>query len=121
VPLNKIVGYCGIVCSDCPVFIVTQKNNDAGRKRVAEMLTEQYKEKSKPEDINCDGCIGDSPRIYEWCNLCEIRKCAKEKRVENCAHCSEYRCEKLLRYFSKSTKDKEIWDKIKRELAREQP
>jgi hypothetical protein len=119
-PLKKIVGYCGIVCSDCPVFIVTQKNDNAGRKRVAEMLTEQYKEESKPEDINCDGCISDSQRIYEWCNLCEIRKCAREKSVENCTHCSEYQCEKLLRYLSKSSKDKEIWGKIKREFVKEQ-
>jgi hypothetical protein len=118
--LNKIVAYCGIVCSDCPVFMVTQKNDDNGRKRVAEMLTKQYGEESKPEDINCDGCVGDSPRIYEWCNFCEIRKCAREKGVETCGHCPEYPCESLLRFFSKSTKDKEIWDEIRRELIGEQ-
>jgi hypothetical protein len=100
---------------------MTQKNDDAGRKQVAEMLTKQYGEKSKPENINCDGCIGDSPRIYEWCSLCEIRKCAREKRVESCARCSEYQCEKLLGYLSKSSKDKEIWDEIKREIMGEQP
>jgi hypothetical protein len=113
-----MVGYCGIVCSDCPIFIVTQMNDDAGRKLVAETLTKQYGAEFKPEEMNCDGCLGDSPRIYKYCSLCEIRKCAKEKNLENCSRCPEYQCEKLSSFLSKDTEDGKIWDEIRRELRR---
>lgn len=115
--MEKMIGYCGIVCSDCPVLIATQKNDDADRKRVAEIFTKQYGKEYKPEDINCDGCIGDSPRIFSYCSVCEIRKCGREKEVENCAHCSEYPCEKLSELFSKYSKAKETLDEIRHALS----
>jgi hypothetical protein len=115
--MEKMIGYCGIVCSDCPVLIATQKNDDAERKRVAEIFTKQYGKEYKPEDINCDGCISDSSRIFSYCNVCEIRKCGREKNVENCAHCSEYPCEKLSDLFSKYSKAKETLDEIRHGLG----
>ncbi len=90
VKLERMVGYCGIICSDCPVFIATKKNEDAERKRVPELFTRRYGRKYTPEDINCDGCVSDSPRIFHYCNVCEKRECAKEKSVKNCAYCPEY-------------------------------
>lgn len=94
--MEKIIGYCGIICSDCPVLTATVKDDDSERKRVAEISRKQYGKGYRPEDINCDGCISDSPRIFGHCNICEIRKCGREKNVKNCAHCSEYPCERLL-------------------------
>jgi len=58
--MEKMIGYCGIICSDCPVLTATQKDDDAERRRVAEIFTKQYGKEYKPEDINCDGCISDS-------------------------------------------------------------
>lgn len=109
-----------MICSDCPVFVVTQKNDDAERKRVAEMLTKQYRTEYKLEDISCDGCIGDSSHIWQYCSACEVRKCAREKNVENCTCCPEYSCERLSRFFSRYSRTKEIWDKIRREVVGEQ-
>lgn len=115
--MERIVGYCGIICSDCPVLIATEKDDDMERRRVAEIFTKQYGDKYKPEDINCDGCIGDRPRIFGYCNVCEIRKCGEGRNVNNCAHCSEYPCEKLSHLFSKYSKAKETLDGIRRELG----
>ncbi len=42
----------------------------------------------KPEYVNCDGCTADG-RLIEYCKICEIRNCAIEKGVENCAYCNE--------------------------------
>jgi hypothetical protein len=114
--MTTMVGYCGIVCSDCPIFVVTQKNDDAGRKRVAEILDKQYRTESKSEDINCDGCLSESSCIYKYCSLCEIRKCARKKNIENCTQCPEYPCESLKRFSSKNTEDKKIWDEIRQEI-----
>jgi len=115
--MEKIIGYCGIICSGCPVFVATLKDDDAERQRVAEIFTKQYGKEYKPEDINCDGCIGDGSCIFSYCNLCEIRKCGKEKNVENCAHCSEYACEKLSKLFSEYSKAKETLDEVRRGLG----
>lgn len=113
--LGKLIGYCGIVCSDCPVFVVTQKNDDAERRRVAEIFTKQYGREYKLEDINCDGCVSDSSRIFRYCNDCEIRKCGRERKVENCGFCAEYPCERLSELFAKYYVAKETLDGIRRE------
>ena len=113
--MNRVVGYCGIVCSDCPVLIATQRNDDAERRRVAELFTRQYGREYKPEDINCDGCISTSPRIFHYCNVCEIRKCGMDKMVENCGFCKEYPCKKLSKLFAEYSKAKETLDAIRRQ------
>jgi hypothetical protein len=114
--MERIIGCCGIICSDCPVLIAMQKNDDEERRRVAEIFTKQYGTEYKPEDINCDGCPSDSPRIFSYCNVCDVRKCGKEKNVQNCAYCGDYPCEKLSRVFAGYSKAKETLDSIKSQL-----
>jgi hypothetical protein len=119
--MDKIIGYCGIVCSDCPVLIATQKDDCAERKRVAELFTKQYGREYKPEDINCDGCFSSSPRIFFYCDVCEIRKCGREKNVRNCACCVDYPCETLSKLLAAYPKAKGTLDKLKREISRKLP
>jgi len=115
--MEKVIGYCGIICSYCPVFMATQKNDDAERKRVAEIFTKQYGKEYVPEDINCDGCPNHSTRIFSYCNVCEIRKCGREKHIANCAHCADYQCEKLAKLFAEYSKAKNTLDEVRRELG----
>lgn len=114
--MEKMIGCCGIICSDCPVFVAMKKNDDEERRRVAEIFTKQYGIEYKPADINCDGCSSDSSRIFSYCNICNVRKCGKEKHVENCAHCGDYPCEKLSKVFAEYSKAKETLDNIKSQL-----
>lgn len=111
--LGRVVGYCGIVCSDCPVFVATQKGDDVERKRVAEIFAKEYGREYRLEDINCDGCVSDSSRIFWYCNECEIRKCGRAKKVENCGFCVEYPCERLSELFGKYGVAKEVLDGIR--------
>jgi len=113
--LEKVIGFCGIVCSNCPVLIAAKKNDDTERRRVAEMFTKQYGEEYKPEDINCDGCTSDSQRIFSYCSICRVRKCGIERKVENCAFCADYPCEEVSRVFAGYAKAKEILDGIRHE------
>jgi hypothetical protein len=46
--MEKIVGYCGIICSECPVLVVTKKDKDAERKKIAELFNKQYNEEHRP-------------------------------------------------------------------------
>jgi len=73
--MKRMIGYCGIICSDCSVVIVTQKTDNVERKSVAEIFARQYEMDYKPEDINCDCWISDTSRIFSYCNVCEIKKC----------------------------------------------
>jgi hypothetical protein len=98
--MEKMIAYCGIVCTECPAFEATQQNDDAKRKDVAEMWSKQYKMRVKTEDINCDGCISGSKRLLGYCAVCEIRKCGQNHGVENCAYCSDYGCEKLTKFIA---------------------
>lgn len=115
--MEKMVGYCGIVCSECPVLMATQKDDDEERKRVAEIFTRQYGKEYKPQDINCDGCVSGNSRIFSYCNVCEIRKCGREKNFRNCAYCEEYPCQKLSKLFAEYGKAKETLDEIRREIG----
>ena len=112
--MDKMIAYCGIVCTECPAFEATQKDDDAKRKNVAEAWSKQYKMSIKPEDINCDGCKSQGKRIIGYCNICEIRKCGKQKQVENCAYCEEYACEKLTKFFAMAPHAKTSLEKIKK-------
>jgi hypothetical protein len=35
--VSGVVGFCGIICSDCPVFKVILKGDDAERRRAVEL------------------------------------------------------------------------------------
>ena len=97
---KKMIAKCGIVCSECPAYIATQKNNDVLRAETAKKWSEMFKPDIKAADINCDGCPSDSPRLFNYCNVCEIRKCAREKKVATCASCPEYSCKKLDEFLA---------------------
>lgn len=113
--MERIVGYCGIVCSDCPVLLAARKDDDAERKRVAKLFTEEYGRTCKPEDINCEGCPSGSQHVFAHCDLYEIRRCGRRSKIENCADCLEYPCEKLGELFDKYPKAKQTLDEIRGE------
>ena len=109
-----MIAHCGIVCTECPAFEATQKDDNAKRKQVAEAWSKQYKMDIKPEDINCDGCKSQGKRVIGYSTICEIRKCGKEKQVENCAYCDEYACEKLTKFFAAAPHAKASLEKIRK-------
>lgn len=90
-----MIAFCGLTCSKCPVYLATREDSDEKRIAVAASWSEQYKTGIKPEDINCDGCLSRSGRLFSHCHVCKIRKCGQEKKIENCAYCDEYPCQKV--------------------------
>jgi len=67
-------------------------------------------------ETDCDGCKTENGRLFSGCYNCQIRKCAKGKAIENCAHCNEYACDKLLKFFVKDPEPRERLDEIKKSL-----
>jgi hypothetical protein len=114
--MDKMIAYCGLVCTDCPAFVATQKDDDSERERVAETWSKEYQADVKPEDINCDGCLSENGRHFSYCSVCEIRKCGRDRGVMNCAFCDEYACEKLTGFFGMAPEARLTLDEIRERL-----
>ena len=114
--MDKIIGYCGIVCSECPAYIATMANDDEARNKTAEMWSKEFNEQIKPEDINCNGCHSKNDVLFSHCKVCEIRKCGLPRKINNCAYCSEYSCQKVDAFHKMVPSAKKILDRIKKSL-----
>ncbi len=114
--MNEIVSFCGLLCNECGAFIATKNDDDKKRKEVAELWYKEFKVDIKLEEINCSGCLSDSEPLFKHCKVCEVRKCGKEKAVENCAYCDQYACEKLEKVFKMAPETKKRLDQIKSKL-----
>jgi hypothetical protein len=114
--MEKMIGYCGIVCSECKGYIATQSNDDNMRKKIAKEWSKQFNTDIKPEAVNCDGCLSESDRLIGHCHVCEIRKCGQEKNVKNCAYCDEYVCEKLEKFHNIAPDAKNTLENIRDNL-----
>lgn len=113
---EKMIADCGIACRECPAYVATQKNDDKLRAETAKKWSEMFKASIKPEDINCDGCPTDSQRLFSQVNVCEIRKCARSKNLDNCAYCAEYPCPKLTELFGFVPEAKATLEEIRKKI-----
>lgn len=115
--MDRMIAYCGLVCTDCPAYIATQAGDRAALERVAAQWREEF---SAPditvESIICDGCLVHG-RKCSHCFECEIRACGLERAVANCAHCSDYACEKLNSFFGFVPDARATLDAVRLELA----
>jgi len=114
--MEEMIAFCGLACHECPALLATKANDDEKRAEVAQLWSKQFNADIKQADINCDGCHSDGENIFGHCKVCEIRKCAKEKSVNNCAYCDEYSCEKLGMVFNMMPDAKKRLDDIKSKL-----
>jgi hypothetical protein len=117
--MEENVSYCGLVCETCPIYMATREQNPEKklqmRVSIAQQIKEHYGRETWPEDVgDCDGCKAETGSIY--CTSCEIRTCATDKGVENCAHCDDYACDKLQEFFTKDPQSKERLDAIRNKL-----
>lgn len=92
---KKMIAKCGIVCTECPAYIATRNNDDALRAETAKKWSAMFKTDIQAADIHCVGCQSETGPLFNYCNSCEIRKCAMEKKASTCAACPEYSCQKL--------------------------
>lgn len=114
--MDEMIAFCGLLCSKCGAFLATREDDDEKRTEVAKLWSKEYNTELKPEDINCDGCLSEGENLFNYCKVCEIRQCGKEKGALNCAYCDEYSCEKLEKFFQMVPEAKERLDEIRIKL-----
>lgn len=109
--MREIIGCCGIVCSNCDIYKATKNDNNDLRdiifKREIEgghgdRFQKLFGREYALEDIHCNGCPIENKCSFWYIKNCQMRACALEKNLENCAYCTEYPCEKLQAFFDKS-------------------
>ena len=111
--MKEMISQCGIKCNECSAFTATKSDDDEKRKEVAARWSKQYHADIKPDDINCEGCLSKAGKVFNHCNVCEIRKCGIEKKVPNCAHCEEYICDKLEGFLKATPANRQLLEKIR--------
>jgi hypothetical protein len=112
--MEKVIAFCGITCSECGAYLATKNNDNAQRINTAKQWSKQYGHEFKPEEINCNGCTSKGKLNFNYCNVCEIRKCGLEKHIINCSYCSDYACEKLDKFFTMAPIAKATLEEIRK-------
>jgi hypothetical protein len=119
--MEKMIAYCGLVCSDCPAYVATQ----SGERDALEEVAAQWRlafnaPEITAESIVCDGCPGtNGGRLAGYCTTCEIRACGVQREVANCAHCAAYGCAKLEGFLDNAPEARETLEEIRQ--SRDQP
>ncbi len=116
--MPDLLAYCGLTCQTCPIYLATrQQNKDQQlrmRMEIIQLCKEQYGIQYTLKDItDCDGCRTEGGRLFVTCKTCVIRKCARKKKVENCAHCPDYACKDLRAFFETDPDAKRRLDEVR--------
>ena len=94
--MNKFIAYCGLDCEKCEARIATINNDDELIVKVAEKWSKLNGVEITKEMINCTGCRIDGVKTPFCDSMCEIRKCAMDKKYETCGDCENLMsCEKV--------------------------
>ncbi len=95
----SMIAYCGLDCSECPVYMATLSGYKYSRKKIALEWSQIFNSKISADDINCRGCRSKTGIYFSHCYECSIRLCALNRSIETCADCSEYPCVDLKEFF----------------------
>jgi len=93
--MKERISFCGYRCEICPAY----KDNvasDQDRQEVSDGWFKYYGFRIPADEIYCDRCRAEdssNPRRID--PECEVRACALQRGLPNCAHCDDIMCEKL--------------------------
>ncbi|HOW32170.1 MAG TPA: DUF3795 domain-containing protein [Bacteroidales bacterium] len=113
-----MMSYCGLHCRTCPIHLATlepdQAKQQTMRASIAQELSKIYGTASPLKEIpDCDGCRSSTGVLFTGCADCGIRKCARDKNLENCAFCESYPCGMLLKHYVYDPDSRKRLDEIR--------
>ena len=96
--MEKTIATCGLDCGACEARLATVRNDEALRRKVADLWSALNGVEITPEMIHCVGCRLDGVKTPYCESLCPIRQCALRREVETCGDCGAWEtCEKVGR------------------------
>ncbi len=111
--MDRIVGSCGIVCTECPAFIAYKTDDQALRVKTAEEWSKMHEVTLEAAEINCVGCQAAEGVQISHCAECDIRSCSQQThQLTNCGLCGEYPCERIEKFFEFVPPCREVLDEI---------
>lgn len=116
--MTGMIAYCGLTCQSCPLYMATKLKSKEEQARMRAEIVRQCQEhygiNYGLEDItDCDGCKTEGEKLFSASRNCLVRNCAREKKLENCASCADYACEKLMALFKTDPAAKKRLDAIR--------
>lgn len=115
---QRMVAYCGIVCTECDAFVATQAGDHDALEQMARQASEQLGISMTAEETECDGCVAVTGRQIPYCSQCAIRACGVDRLVENCAHCGDYPCPRIEAFAKPGSKHRTTLDAVRASLER---
>jgi hypothetical protein len=116
--MEQMIACCGLICTDCKAYTATQANDLVALERMAARAREEFNmPDASAETTMCDGCLADSNRLCGYCYQCQVRACALERGLANCAHCGDYGCEPLQAFWQMAPQARTTLDAIRVELV----
>ena len=112
--VGKKLAMCGLDCAACPAFVAYRTDDQALREKTAAEWSQQFHADLKPADINCVGCLQTKGVQIAHCAECEIRRCGLDRKVKNCALCSDYPCERISQFLANVPPAKANLDEVRR-------
>ncbi|MGD2039505.1 MAG: DUF3795 domain-containing protein [Anaerolineae bacterium] len=112
--MDRMIAYCGLVCSECEALIATQANDWEALERMAARTREEFNMPGvTAESVQCDGCPSGSDRLCGYCYDCAVRACALSRGVVTCAHCDDYGCATLETFLGMATQARSTLEAIR--------
>jgi hypothetical protein len=95
---NYKIGICGDVCSECPRYIASMKDDTEELRLVAELwFRVGFRSSIRPhEEMRCYGCSKDKACSHG------ITTCAFLAENQNCGECQFYPCDRIKAVFDKA-------------------
>lgn len=94
----SLLGYCGIYCGSCDIYVSCKTGDSAKQQEIADWLKRYHDADCPAEEIRCSGCHG--PLEEHWSVACKVRICAVERGVVTCADCDDYEnCHTLETFY----------------------
>jgi hypothetical protein len=92
--MDPILTRCGYRCDLCLTYRPNVEKNPANQQKLSDGWFKYFGFRLPPESILCDGCRSDNPKLID--SGCPVRPCVIARRLDNCAQCADYICEKLI-------------------------
>jgi len=82
---KALLAPCGLYCGVCGILIAHRDDNEKFKARLSTVYG------LEPDQIRCEGCLAEEG-VFEYCKVCPIKSCTRERGYEGCHQCDDFPC-----------------------------